>query len=54
MSIGYYQKTKTGFEKRIVNGVKILLKKKKIRASIVVNAIKPFQKIENKIWQNIR
>ena len=46
----YYQKNKEGFsEKRHVEGIKIFLRKKKIKSvNIIVNATKIFLKVKNR------
>ena len=48
-SAKYYEKTKKRFKKSLVKGIKILLKKKKIKIeNIVANDIRISQKINSK------
>ena len=51
MLTGHYQKkTKKSFQKRLVKGIKIFLKKKKKRSvNMVVNDIKFFSRMKNKV-----
>ena len=52
MSAEYYQKTKKGFQRRLVKNIKIFLKKIKTKSvSMLVNGVEIFLKKKNKKQQ---
>ena len=54
LSAKYYQKNKERLQKNLVKDVKIRLKRKEKRSNnVVVNVIKIFQKMKNKILMSI-